>query len=189
MLMPLPSARAGYRCGIVTVSSTHHGGSDQSSAIVRETLSVAGHVVTRQRWLFDDLSNIRDLLREWIDSGDLDVIVAIGGTGPSPTDVTPEALAPLVSKTMPGFGETFRQLAYQEIGIRALESRACAAVCQHTVVYMLPGAHQAVALAVKHLIVPQLDTLEWTGPARATMAPPSPVFEARALPRVGWSRH
>lgn len=185
MLIPLPSTSANYRCGVVTVTSTHHDGSDSSGAIVREALSAAGHAVTRQRWLLDDLSNIRDLLRDWIDSGNLDVIVAIGGTGPSPTDVTPEALSPLVSKTMPGFGEALRQLAYQEIGIRALESRACAAICQHTLVYLLRGAYQAVAIAMERLIVPQLGSLEWNGRARATMAPPSPGFDARVLPRVG----
>lgn len=188
MLIPLPSTNSYYRCGIVTVSSTHQNGADLSGTTVREALIKAGHEVTCQRWLTDDLSNLRYLFREWIDSAELDVIVAIGGTGPSPTDVTPEALAPLVTKPLPGFGEILRMLAFQTIGIHALESRACAAICQHTLVYLVPGAHQAVTIAVQNLILPQLSTLEWTHRTRTTMAPPSATYVNSLEPRVGYGR-
>src|SRR5512140_1043944 len=100
------------RCGLLTVSATYANETDRSGVTARKALAAAGHEIVRQRWLVDDLSNVRYVIREWIDSAELDVIVAIGGTGVLPTDVTPEALAPLVTKVMPGFGELYRMLAF-----------------------------------------------------------------------------
>jgi molybdenum cofactor biosynthesis protein B len=166
-----PANTTELHCGILTISASHHGDEDESGTIVRSALSAAGHDVTEQRWIADDLSNTRHLFREWVDIAKLDVIIALGGTGLDSTDVTPEALAPLVSKAMPGFGEIFRMLAFQKLGIHALESRAFAALCQGTLVYLLPGAPEAVSIAVNQLIVPQLGTVAWTGRQRSTMAP------------------
>jgi molybdenum cofactor biosynthesis protein B len=174
------------RCGLLTVSATQDTDSDRSGAIARNTLAAAGHEVSRQRCLADDLSNVRHLIREWIDSAELDVIVAIGSTGVLPTDVTPEALAPLVTKAMPGFGELFRMLAFHEFGVRALESRACAAVCERTLVYLLPGAPEAVSLAMNRLVVPQLSTISLGQRERVSVVPPTPAIavhtESQALP-------
>jgi molybdopterin adenylyltransferase len=147
------------RCGIITVSATRRAGSDTSGLLVRNTLTAAGHNVIRQSWISSDMSDIRYLLHEWVGSSELDVIVVIGGTGMDPADVTPEALEPLVSKPIPGFGEIFRRLAFDELGVHALESRAMAALCYRTLVYVLPGAPQAVDLALHRLIVPQLSTV------------------------------
>ena len=170
-----PANTTGLRCGILTISATHQGDTDESGAIVCDALTGAGHEVTQRRWIADDLSITRHLFREWVDSVKLDVIIAIGGTGLGSTDVTPEALAPLISKPMPGFGEVFRLLAFQKLGIHALESRAAAALCQGTLVYLLPGAAEAVSIAVRQLIVPQLGTALWTGRQRQTMAPADPA--------------
>jgi molybdenum cofactor biosynthesis protein B len=158
-------------CGIVTISATHAEGNDESGAIANDALGSAGHRVILRRWIHDDLTNIRYLLREWVDDPRLDVIIAIGGTGLDSTDVTPEALAPLVTKPMPGFGELFRSLAFQEMGVTALETRALAAVCHSTLTYLVPGAPQAVDLAMRRLIVPQLGDRVPNERLRPTMMP------------------
>src|SRR5512138_909034 len=144
-------------CGIVTISSTHYGGSDDSGTIVRDALVAGGHKIVHQRWILDDLSNIRYLFREWVDDPRVDVVVAIGGTGLDSTDVTPEALRPLVTKAIPGFGEMLRRLMFEQMGIIALETRAQAALCYSTLVYLVPGLPEAVSIAAHQLIVPQLN--------------------------------
>ena len=84
-------------------------------------------------------------------------LIAIGGTGMAPRDVTPEALAPLVSKPIPGFGELFRMLSYQEIGVSTMQSRAEGAVCGDTLVFVLPGSPGACRTAMDKILIPQLD--------------------------------
>lgn len=159
-------------CGIVTISATFVEGTDESGSLVHDALVAAGHRVIHQRWIKDDLTNIRYLFREWVDDPRVDVIVAIGGTGLDSTDVTPEALSPLVTKPMPGFGEMFRALAFQDFGVTALETRALGAICHSTIVYLIPAAPQGVSLAVRRLIVPQLGGRVPTERLRPTMMPP-----------------
>jgi molybdenum cofactor biosynthesis protein B len=84
-------------------------------------------------------------------------VLATGGTGITARDVTPEALAPLVTKWIPGFGELFRQLSYADIGAATIQSRAEAALCGGTLVFALPGSTGAVKLALEKIILPQLD--------------------------------
>lgn len=158
-------------CGIVTISATHLESTDESGTMVHDALVAAGHRIIHRRWIKDDLTNIRYLFREWVDDPRVDVVVAIGGTGLDSTDVTPEALSPLVTKPMPGFGELFRSLAFQELGVTALETRALGAVCHSTLVYVIPAAPQGVAIAVRRLIVPQLGDRVPTERLRPTMMP------------------
>ncbi len=84
-------------------------------------------------------------------------MIATGGTGVTPRDVTPEALAPLVTKAIPGFGELFRWLSYDEIGTSAIQSRAEAALCGQTYVFLLPGSPSGVRTAITKILLPQLD--------------------------------
>lgn len=154
-----------YRCGIVTIGSSHNEHNDQSSKLAVQALTTAGHQVVALQRVTDDLLSIRYLLRDWIDDAGLDVVVALGGTGIDANDVTPEALQPLISKPVPGFGELFRALAFREIGIHAIESRAQAVVCHSTLVYSIPSDPKAVSLAMDRLIVPQLGLMD--SPARS----------------------
>ena len=85
------------------------------------------------------------------------VVLATGGTGITARDVTVEALEPLVSKWIPGFGELFRWLSFSEIGASTIQSRACAALCGKTLVFALPGSGGAVRLAMESIVLPQLD--------------------------------
>jgi len=182
-----PANTTNFRCGILTISSTHDAETDKSSVVAHDALTTAGHEVVQQRWLVDDLSNIRHVFREWVDSAELDVIVSIGGTGLRSTDVTPEALAPLITKPMPGFGEIFRMLAFYEVGVAAIESRACAAVCQRTLFYVLPGGPQVVSMALARLIIPQLSTLAWAGHQRPTVAPPNHPSAPNEMPTLRYA--
>ena len=84
-------------------------------------------------------------------------MIATGGTGVTPRDVTPEALAPLVTKPIPGFGELFRQLSFAEIGAATIQSRAEAALCGTTYVFLLPGSTGRRELGVDKILIPQLD--------------------------------
>ncbi|MGC4066562.1 MAG: molybdopterin-binding protein [Polyangiaceae bacterium] len=161
----------GRGCAIVTTSSNLHSEGAESGTLVRDALLGAGHEIVHQRTISDDLTNLRYLFREWVDDSRVEVVVAIGGTGLAATDVTPEALAPLVTKRMPGFGEMLRQLSFERLGISALESRAEAAVCHSTLVYLLPGAPEAVQIALSRLILPQLQERLPTHRLRPTMMP------------------
>jgi molybdopterin adenylyltransferase len=157
---------------IATISDTRTATTDRSGSIAAELLRQAGHQVLQQRIVTEEVSTLRHLLREWTDDPRIQVILAIGSTGLDSTDVTPEAIAPMVTKHMPGFGEIFRMIAFQEIGVSALETRAMAAVCHSTLVYLVPAEPTAVKLAVQRLIVPQLAERVPTERLRPTMLPP-----------------
>jgi molybdenum cofactor biosynthesis protein B len=157
---------------IATISDTRTVATDRSGIIAAELLREAGHEVLQQRIVNEELSILRHLLREWTDDPRIHVILAIGGTGLDSTDITPEAIAPMVTKHMPGFGEIFRMIAFQEIGVSALETRAMGAVCHSTVVYLVPAEPTAVKLALERLIIPQLGERLPTERLRPTMLPP-----------------
>lgn len=142
---------------VLTVSDTRTPDTDTSGQAAVDLLAAAGHRIVARTIVKDDLSSIHNQLRAWVADGQIDVIVATGGTGVTPRDVTPEALEPLVTKPIPGFGELFRYLSFLEIGTSAMQSRADAALCEKTYVFLLPGSTGAVKLALEKIIVPQLD--------------------------------
>jgi molybdenum cofactor biosynthesis protein B len=90
---------------------------------------------------------------------DVQAVLLNGGTGIAPRDTTYDAIERLLDKTLPGFGELFRGLSYQEIGSRTIASRAVAGVCQDTLIFSLPGSSNAVKLAMEKLILPELGHL------------------------------
>jgi molybdenum cofactor biosynthesis protein B len=159
-------------CAIATISDSRTSETDRSGVLAAELLRAAGHEVLQQRIVTENLSTLRHLMREWTDDPRIHVIIAIGGTGLDSTDITPEAIAPMITKHMPGFGEIFRLLAFQDIGVSALETRAMAAVCHSTLVYLVPAEPTAVRLAIERLIVPQLGERVPTERLRPTMLPP-----------------
>jgi molybdenum cofactor biosynthesis protein B len=142
---------------ILTVSDTRTPDTDTSGDTVAERLRTAGHHVAARTIVADDRDAIEAQLRAWIGDATIDVVIATGGTGVTARDVTPEALAPLVDKPIPGFGELFRWLSYEQIGTSTIQSRAEAALCGGTYVFLLPGSTRAVALAMDKILVPQLD--------------------------------
>jgi molybdopterin adenylyltransferase len=145
------------RVAVLTVSDTRTLETDRSGQIAADLLTEAGHQVVAREVVTDDRDRIRAAFERHIDDDAVDVVIATGGTGVTPRDVTPEALAPLVTKPIPGFGELFRWLSYEEIGTSTIQSRAEAALCTTTYVFVLPGSPGAVRTAVTRIILSQLD--------------------------------
>lgn len=143
--------------GVLTVSDTRTVEDDRSGKLVCDLLVEAGHVVAGREIVKDNRDAIRARLAAWIDDPGVDVVITTGGTGVTPRDVTPEALAPLVTKPIPGFGELFRWLSYSEVGTSTIQSRAEAALCKETYVFLLPGSTGGVRTAMTKILIPQLD--------------------------------
>lgn len=143
--------------GVLTVSDTRSEATDTSGAYIADRLADAGHRIAARAIVKDSEAEIRAQLAKWIADPGIDVVIATGGTGVTPRDVTPEALAPLITKHIPGFGELFRQLSFDEIGAATIQSRADAALCGTTYVFLLPGSTNGVKLGVDKILVSQLD--------------------------------
>jgi molybdenum cofactor biosynthesis protein B len=142
---------------VLTVSDTRTLENDTSGAYIADRLTAEGHRIVAREIVKDVETQIRAQLARWIADPAVEVVIATGGTGVTPRDVTPEALAPLVTKHIPGFGELFRQLSFAEIGTATIQSRADAALCGQTYVFLLPGSTAGVKLGIDKIIVPQLD--------------------------------
>ena len=142
---------------ILTVSDTRTLETDSSGAYIAERLTEVGHRIVARAIVKDGELVIRAQLAQWIADPGVDVVIATGGTGVTPRDVTPEALAPLISKPIPGFGELFRWLSFQEIGTSTIQSRAEAVLCGQTYVFLLPGSIGGVRTGIEKILIPQLD--------------------------------
>lgn len=158
--MPIDPSRPFYpaNVGVLTVSDTRTEATDGSGGLIVERLTAAGHVVAARAIVTDNRDAIGAALKAWIADPGVDVIIVTGGTGVTPRDVTPEALAPLVTKPIPGFGELFRYLSFAEIGTSTIQSRAEAALCDQTYVFLLPGSTGGVRLGMDQILIPQLDS-------------------------------
>ncbi len=142
---------------VVAISDTREIATDTSGALLVELLGAAGHHVVQRHLIKDDLAGIRALFAMLISDASVQVVIATGGTGITERDVTPEALEPLVTKPIVGFGELFRQLSFADIGASTIQSRATAALCNRTLFFVLPGSRGAVRLAMERIILTQLD--------------------------------
>lgn len=142
---------------VLTVSDTRTAENDSSGDYLATALSEAGHRMHERAILRDDRYALRALISQWIADSTVDGILVTGGTGFTGRDSTPEAILPLLDKQMPGFGEMFRVLSYDEIGTSTLQSRAFAGLANATFVFALPGSTSACRTAWEKLIRPQLD--------------------------------
>ncbi len=142
---------------VLTVSDTRTLETDTSGKLIEDRMREAGHHVVTRQVVVDSELQIRAQLATWIADSSIDVVIATGGTGVTPRDVTPEALAPLVTKAIPGFGELFRWLSFEEIGTSTIQSRAEAALCGETFVFLLPGSNGGVRTGLEKILIPQLD--------------------------------
>jgi molybdenum cofactor biosynthesis protein B len=143
-------------CAIVTVSDTRGPGEDQSGAVLQARLEHGGHRVVSRDWVRDERAAIRRRVGAALGRRGVDAVLVTGGTGVAPRDVTPEALAPLVQRWLPGFGEMFRALSAAEAGSAAWLSRAAAGIARGRLLVILPGSPAAVRLAADRLLVPEL---------------------------------
>lgn len=143
------------RVAVITVSDTKDEATDESGRILRDGVEAAGHRVAHYAIVRDETSEILHALETSLRVG-VDAVVTTGGTGVARRDVTIEALAPLLDKTLDGFGDLFRLLSFQKIGSAAMLSRANAGVFRGVVVFCLPGSPDGVRLAWEELIRPEL---------------------------------
>jgi molybdenum cofactor biosynthesis protein B len=150
------SAPLHVRCAVLTVSDTRTVATDTSGALILERVEGAGHVAVDRRIVPDEPGRIEALVSDWLAAGNVDCVLITGGTGIAPRDQTFEAISRLLTKTVPGFGELFRMLSYQEIGAAAMLSRAVGGLIDDMLLFAMPGSRAAVDLAMSRLIVPVL---------------------------------
>jgi molybdenum cofactor biosynthesis protein B len=143
-------------CAVITVSDSRTEQTDDSGKTIIAILRGHGHSVDGYKIVKDDLELIQGALREFMENPKIQAIVLNGGTGVTSRDNTIEAIGGFKEKELPGFGELFRSLSYQEIGAAAMLSRAFAFVSERKVIFALPGSTAAVKLATENLIAHEL---------------------------------
>ena len=144
------------RVAVITISDTRTKETDTSGAKIVESLKGAGHEVAAWEIVPDEPRRIEELIERLSKEPNPDVILLTGGTGVGSRDQTFETLEPMLTKTLPGFGELFRMLSYEEIGAAAMLSRAIGGLIGRTVVLAMPGSTAAVRLAMEKLVVPEI---------------------------------
>jgi molybdenum cofactor biosynthesis protein B len=144
------------RCAVITVSDTRTLDTDRGGKMLEESLVAAGHTVIRREIVPDDQKRIRSLIEELADATALDAILVTGGTGIAARDQTFETVSSMLTKTLPGYGELFRMLSFEDIGPAAMLSRTIGGVIGQVVLLTMPGSPAAVRLALDKLILPEL---------------------------------
>ena len=138
---------------VLTVSSSRSLDDDPAGDAIADIVEGAGHEVSIRELVRDEHDGVQDAVDRLVDRGDTDCVVTTGGTGVTPDDVTVEAVEPLFEKRLPGFGELFRTLSYEEIGTKVVGTRAAAGVADGVPVFCLPGSENAARLGVGEIIV------------------------------------
>jgi molybdenum cofactor biosynthesis protein B len=144
---------------VVTVSDTRTLETDTGGALVAELLEGAGHEVAARHIVKDEPAAIAAALDEALALDGSRAVIFTGGTGVAPRDLTPDTIEPRLGRIVPGFGELFRMLSYEDIGSAAVLSRALAGIRDGRVVFVLPGSRGAVRLALEKLILPEIGHL------------------------------
>jgi molybdenum cofactor biosynthesis protein B len=147
------------RSAVITISDTRTLETDVGGRLIVELLEAAGHEVARRDLVPDDPALIGGLLAEIRQQSDIDAVLMTGGTGIGRRDQTYETVAGLLSKTLPGYGELFRMLSFEQVGAAAMLSRAIGGLVDQKVLLTMPGSPAAVRLAMERLIVPELGHL------------------------------
>lgn len=156
--------RAGHNpvtVAIVTVSDTRTPETDENRRYIEARMTELGHIVAAYRLIKDEPDQVKAALEELAALPDVRIILFNGGTGISPRDTTYDVISRILEKTLPGFGELFRMLSFQEVGAAAMLSRATAGVYKNTLVFSTPGSPNAVQVALEKLILPEINHLAW----------------------------
>lgn len=139
---------------ILTVTTSRTLDDDPAGDAIAGAFEDADHDVVTRELVGDDYDRVQSSLENLAGRGDVDAVVSTGGTGVTPDDVTVEAVRPLFEKSLPGFGELFRRLSYDEIGTKVVGTRAVAGIVDGTPVFCLPGSENAATLGAEEIIVP-----------------------------------
>jgi len=146
-------------CWVLTVSDTKTPDTDTSGQLIRKLLLDAGHQIVGSSIVRDEPKDVQRVIREACTNDEVRAVLVTGGTGITSRDSTYEAIEALLDKRLPGFGELFRMLSYQEIGAAAMMSRAQLGVHARRIVVSMPGSPNACRLALEKLIIPELPHL------------------------------
>lgn len=144
---------------VVTVSSTRSLDDDPSGDVIETTLENAGHDVVLRELVADEFDHVQGVVDRCVNREDVDAVVTTGGTGVTVDDVTVEAVTPLFEKRLPGFGELFRTLSFDEIGTRVVATRTTAGIADGVPVFCLPGSENAARLGTEEIVVPEVPHL------------------------------
>jgi len=150
-------ARRHLRLGVLTASDTRTVENDKSGQLIRQMAEAEGHRVEFYQIVRDEAEVIGATIAENLDA--LDAIIVTGGTGVAPRDVSADVVKKMLTTELPGFGELFRMLSYQEIGSAALASRAVAGMRNGKFLAALPGSSGGCRLAMEKLILPEIGHL------------------------------
>jgi molybdopterin adenylyltransferase len=148
-----------FRIAVLTISDTRTESTDTSGALIVELAEASGHRVVERSIVPDEPDQMRPLLESYRDRGDLHAALLTGGTGISPRDQTFETVSALLTKPLPGYGELFRMLSFDEIGPACILSRAVGGLMGDLVVLVMPGSRAGVQLAMTRIILPELPHL------------------------------
>lgn len=154
------------RCGVITLSDTRTPDTDSSGGMIRAMLTEAGHQVARYELIPDDPSRLTPLLDEILASTDVDAVITNGGTGIARRDQTVAVVERRITQPLPGFGELFRMLSWEQVGASAMLSRAVGGIAHDSggvgkPVFALPGSAKAVELAMSKLVLPAVRHILW----------------------------
>lgn len=159
-MIPHPDSNAiAVNCAVITVSDTRTVATDKSGRIIQQLLQDVNHNIVEYTIIKDEIPQIQAWLLKLDANDNIDAIIINGGTGIAPRDTTYDVVSSWLEKSLPGFGEIFRWLSYQEIGSRAIASRAVAGVKNSKLIFSIPGSSNAVKLAMSELILPELNHL------------------------------
>jgi molybdenum cofactor biosynthesis protein B len=157
----LATQRGPVSIALVTVSDSRTPETDVNARYLREVIEAAGHRVASYDLIRDEPAQVTATLDAIAERGDAQIVLFNGGTGISRRDNTFDALSGRLEKVLPGFGEIFRMLSYEQVGAAAILSRATAGVYRGCVVLSTPGSPAAVRLAWEKLVAPELEHLAW----------------------------
>ena len=146
-------------CWVLTISDTKTPETDTSGALIRQLLLDAGHAVVGSTIVRDEPKDVQRVIREACATDAVRAVIATGGTGITSRDSTYEAIEALLDKRLPGFGELFRMLSYEEVGAAAMLSRAQLGIHARRIIVSLPGSPNACRLALEKLLIPELPHL------------------------------
>lgn len=148
-------------CAVLIVSDSRTKDTDESGKIAISLLEEEHHLIKAYDIVKNDSKSIEDAIRGYTANSEIRLIISSGGTGVSSKDLTVGTISPMFDQTLPGFGEHFRRLSYEEIGVAGIYSRAVAGLIGNKVVFCLPGSKNAVRTALTKLILPGIGHLLW----------------------------
>ena len=146
-------------CFVLTISDTKTPDTDTSGKVIRELLTTGGHRVIGSAIVRDEPADVEQVVRKACATADVQAVITTGGTGITSRDSTFEAIERLLDKRLPGFGELFRMLSYEDVGPAAMLSRAQMGIHSRRIVVSLPGSPNACRLALEKLLIPELGHL------------------------------